>query len=176
MYTPAEELLQVISVETWKMIKTVLLLLGLPLILGMWTAHRFPLFTARITKTVKVLSLIFFAGFVVVALSNNFSYFLDYIEYVILIVFVHNLIGLFGGYSLAFLARLPVEDRRSISIETGIQNSGIALVLIFNFFDGIGGMAIIAAWWGIWHIIAGLSLAVLWSKRPTGKTPLVSES
>jgi len=63
----------------------------------------------------------------------------------------------------------PLEDRKTISIETGIQNSGLALVLIFNpkIFPPemeLGGMAIIAAWWGIWHIIAGLGIAGIWTK------------
>jgi len=48
----------------------------------------------------------------------------------------------------------------------GIQNSGLGLVLVFNFFDGLGGMAILVAWWGIWHIIAGLTAAFIFSRRP----------
>jgi BASS family bile acid:Na+ symporter len=49
----------------------------------------------------------------------------------------------------------------------GIQNSGLGLILIFNLFDGLGGMAIITAWWGIWHIVSGLALsAVLEQARP----------
>jgi BASS family bile acid:Na+ symporter len=37
---------------------------------------------------------------------------------------------------------------------------------VFNFFGGLGGMAIIVAWWGIWHIIAGLITAFIFSRRP----------
>jgi len=39
-------------------------------------------------------------------------------------------------------------------------------VLVFNFFEGLGGMAIITAWWGIWHIIAGLIAAFIFSRQP----------
>jgi BASS family bile acid:Na+ symporter len=66
---------------------------------------------------------------------------------------------------MAKIGGLDESERKAISIETGIQNSGLGLVLIFNFFDGIGGMAIIAGWWGIWHIVAGLILAFVWSGR-----------
>ena len=52
------------------------------------------------------------------------------------------------------------------AFECGIQNSGLGLILIFNFFAGLGGMAIVAAWWGVWHIVAGLTLATYWSRRP----------
>ena len=81
------------------------------------------------------------------------------------IVFVHNASALLTGYGLAWSTGLPERDRRAVAIECGIQNSGLGLILIFNFFDGLGGMAVITAWWGIWHIVAGLSLATFWSKR-----------
>lgn len=80
-------------------------------------------------------------------------------------VLVHNGVGLLGGFGFAKLMKLPKLDARAISIETGIQNSALALILIFNFFDGKGGMALIAAWWGIWHILSGLTLAAFWSRR-----------
>ena len=49
--------------------------------------------------------------------------------------------------------------------EVGIQNSALGLILIFNFFGGLGGMAIVTAWWGIWHIVSGLTVASLWRLR-----------
>jgi BASS family bile acid:Na+ symporter len=60
---------------------------------------------------------------------------------------------------------LPEADTRAISLETGIQNSGLALALIFNFFDGLGGMALIAAWWGVWHLVSAFGLAAYWKRR-----------
>ena len=54
---------------------------------------------------------------------------------------------------------LSAYDRRAVTIETGIQNSGLGLVLIFAFFGGLGGMAVVAAFWGIWHAISGIALA-----------------
>ena len=164
LYPPSAQLLTEISLDPLEMFQTVLLLLGLPLILGMWTAHRFPGFTWKIRKPIKILSIIIFAGFVVVALYNNFNYFLEYIHLIIFIVLIHNAVAFFSGFGFAKLMKLNQADTRSITIETGIQNSGLALVLIFGFFNGLGGMALIAAWWGIWHIIAGLSLAFFWSK------------
>jgi len=86
---------------------------------------------------------------------------------VALLVLVHNAIALGSGYGLGELFALSRRDKRTIAIETGIQNSGLGLVIIFAFFEGIGGMALLTAWWGIWHIIAGLSLAFIWSRRPS---------
>ena len=70
---------------------------------------------------------------------------------------------LIGGFGIATLAGLAFEDKKSIAIETGIQNSGLGLLLIFNFFDGLGGMALTAAWWAIWHIVMGFTMGWYWS-------------
>ncbi|MEQ9230618.1 MAG: bile acid:sodium symporter family protein, partial [Cyclobacteriaceae bacterium] len=89
----------------------------------------------------------------------------EYVQYVILIVLLHNAIAILSGYGLARVFRLPGPDQKTLAIETGIQNSGLGLGLIFAFFDGLGGMAIVAGWWGIWHIISGLSLAYFFKRR-----------
>ena len=77
----------------------------------------------------------------------------------------HNLLALFLGFIIARIFKLSFRDQKTLAIETGIQNSGLGLLLIFTFFNGLGGMAILAAFWGIWHIISGLILATLWSKK-----------
>ena len=63
------------------------------------------------------------------------------------------------------IMKLPKADAQSVSIETGIQNSGLALILIFNYFKGAGGMALIAAWWSVWHLISAMVLAFWWKKH-----------
>lgn len=158
-------LLQAIHLNPLDMLQTVMLLLGVPLVLGMAMSRFFPAITARITQPVKWLSMLFFVAFVVVAFLQNSDYFQQYIYLVFLLVLVHNALAYFTGYLAGVAMQVPEADRRTITIETGIQNSGLGLVLIFNFFDGMGGMAFVAAWWGIWHILSGLSLAAWWSYR-----------
>jgi len=174
----AEHLLQPLVIDPIEMFKTVFILLGIPLIIGMAFNYKFPRLTEKIVKPIKNLSILIFMGIVIMAFSNNYSYFIQYIGYIFIIVFIHNGLALGTGYSVSALFRLPRFDRRSITIETGIQNSGLGLVLLFNpkifpdiiVINGIerpmeiGGMAFIAAWWGIWHILAGLSLAGIWSR------------
>jgi len=172
LYTEAASLVIPISIDPVEMLKTVVILLGIPVVLGIAFAYRFPVTTQRIMKPFKTISLLLFLGFIVAAFSSNFGYFLKYIHLIFLIVLAHNALALITGFSIATFAKSPRVDRRAITIETGIQNSGIALVLIFNprLFDGLGGMAFIAAWWGIWHIIAGLTTAYWWSKKPLPET------
>lgn len=167
LYSETAEMVIPIRIDAWEMIKTVFILLGIPIIIGIWFSNRFPKATAKIIKPIKVFSVIIFLGFIVAALSSNFKFFLGYIHLILLIVFIHNLLALLTGFSLGSIFKLPKSDIRTITIETGIQNSGLGLVLIFNpnLFDGLGGMAFVAAWWGIWHIISGLAIATFWSKR-----------
>jgi BASS family bile acid:Na+ symporter len=147
---------------------SIVLILGLPLAAGIAIAHRFPALTRRFQRPFKVLSVVVFIGFIAVALAANWQVFLRVVGLVVLVVMLHNALALALGYLAARLAGLPPRDVRAVSIEVGLQNSALGLVLIFDFFEGIGGMAIITAWWGIWHIIAGLSLSLFWSRRPLG--------
>lgn len=169
LYPPSSILIQEISISPIEMMKLVLLLLGLPLILGMYLNYRKPLLAIKIAKTLKMVSLLFFISLVFIALYNNRVIFMDYILYVFWIVLIHNLVAFSTGFGMGKLFRLPEENIRSITIETGIQNSGLGLLLIFTFFDGLGGMALLAAFWGIWHIISGLALAAIWNNKTISK-------
>jgi BASS family bile acid:Na+ symporter len=108
---------------------------------------------------------------VITMLAANFSQFKAYIHLVFLFVLLQNGIAITTGYLFSSLFKCSQQDRRTIAIETGIQNSGLALALLFNpkIFPPemeLGGMAVIAAWWGILHIISGLTLTWYWSRRP----------
>ena len=165
-YEPAQAILRQVAVNPLEMFVHVFLLLGLPLGAGLYVSRRWPGFTEQARKPMKFFSLGFFLLFVLAALGANWQYFLVYVGTVVGVVFLHNASALATGYGLAFFSGLPERDRRAVSIECGIQNSGLGLILIFNFFDGLGGMAVVAAWWGIWHIVAGMTVATLWSRLP----------
>jgi len=160
-----EQFNSIIEVSPAKMMNTILTLVFLPLIIGMFLNHRYPSVTKRIEKPVRLLSILVFLCFVVFAIAGNYDNIVQYVHLVFFLVLIHNTLAFTMGYWFARLNRLPVYDAQAISIETGIQNSGLGLILIFNFFDGIGGMAMIAAWWGIWHLLSGFALATYWSKK-----------
>ncbi|MBX7059423.1 MAG: bile acid:sodium symporter family protein [Leptospirales bacterium] len=168
LYAPTQALLRDFTLDRWEMLLAVFLLLGLPMSIGLFVSQRFPAFSHRLKTPMRYLSIAIFGLFVIGALAANFRYFLDYVGYVVFFVMLQNGAALFSGYAAALLSRLPEGDRRAVAIEVGIQNSGLGLILIFNFFDGLGGMAIIAAWWGIWHILSGLSVAFWWRRRAPG--------
>lgn len=174
LYEPAQPILRQVAVNPLKMLLHVFLLLGLPLAAGLLMSRRWPRAAELARTPMKYFSLVFFLVFVLAALQTNWEYFVRYVGMVVGVVFVHNASALATGYGLAGIAGLPEPDRRAVSIECGIQNSGLGLILIFNFFDGLGGMAVVAAWWGIWHIVAGLSVATFWSRRPPVRQSLAA--
>jgi len=165
LYTPTRTLLRETTLDPVLIAITVFFMLILPLILGILLNARRPALTARIRKPMQSLSMVIFLGFIVLALAANWSFFLSFAGAVAGLVVLHNALALSGGYMTATVMKLSEYDRRAITIETGIQNSGLGLVLIFAFFGGLGGMAVAAAFWGIWHAVSGLALAAFWSRR-----------
>ena len=144
---------------------TVFVILGIPLIVGQVLIRVFPNLADKVRKPFKIFSLVFFIIIVVGALAANWRYFIDYVGLVIFAVFLHNALALNLGYWSGRAAKLPERDCRATCIEVGIQNSALGLVLVFNFFDGLGGMAILVAWWGVWHILSGLTTAFIFTRR-----------
>ncbi len=164
LYEPTALILKEVSLDAVGMLKAIVTLAGIPLAIGMVVNHRWPSVARKISRYVKPFSIFIFAGFVALAFASNFQSFMDHIQLVFFIVLLHNAVALSAGFFLGRWGGLPLMDQKTIAIETGIKNSGLALFLIFSFFDGMGGMAIVAAWWGIWHIISGLTLSFYWSK------------
>ncbi|MAG31677.1 MAG: symporter [Deltaproteobacteria bacterium] len=159
-------LLQAVGMDPVAMLVTILLMLAVPLVLGIVVAERAPAVAARLRGPLKTLSIAFFLTFVVVAFHANLDHFVALIAVLFAPVAIQNALALGGGYGMARFLGLSPGEARAVSIETGIQNSGLGLILVFDFFDGLGGMAVICGWWGIWHIVAGMALAAFWSRRP----------
>ncbi|EAQ02338.1 bile acid transporter family protein [Pseudooceanicola batsensis HTCC2597] len=164
LYDPSAAILRATSIDPVRIAITVGLMLVLPLVLGVTLNARRPDLTRKLRRPLQWLSMAIFIAFIVVALAANWAQFLAYAGGIAGLVVLHNALALGGGYATATLARLSPFDRRAVTIETGIQNSGLGLVLIFGFFGGLGGMAVVAAFWGIWHAISGLVLAGLMAR------------
>ena len=165
LYGPTEELLNTIALDPLELVKLVVLILGIPLFFGMLLRRKYEHLAIRLSNILKPISILIFIAIVVIAFWNNIDIFNQYVHYVLAIGISHNIIAIVLGFGIASIFRLSFRDRKTLAIETGIQNSGLGLLLIFTFFNGLGGMAIIAAFWGIWHIISGLLLASFWARR-----------
>ena len=171
LHPNASELLREVELDPMKMLLEIVLIIGLPFVIGLLLRAKLPMFAQKVQPFVKWFSLIALLGFIVGALAGNWSYFIAFLGIILLVVAIHDAVALAIGYGTAYVGGLGTRERKAVTFEVGIRNAGLGLGLVFSFFDGLGGMAIVAGWWGVWDIIAGLALASFWAahtKRRTG--------
>jgi BASS family bile acid:Na+ symporter len=165
MYEPTNIILKTVELNWIDLLKLVSLILGVPLISGMLIKKYHSKMAIKIEKILKPLSMIVFIILIFVAFSQNLDIFTIYIHHVIYLVIFHNIFAFILGFYTAKSFGLNKKDCKTISMETGIQNGGLGLLLIFGFFDGLGGMALLAAFWGIWDVFSGMTLATFWGRK-----------
>lgn len=164
-----------LQIPFWDIFQTIFILLGIPLILGMLCSKYLPKVADLLQKPLKYLSILIFIAMVVIMVMNNMEPLMQCIKYIFIVVFIHNLCALLIGFGASTAFKLPRKDRRTITIETGIQNSGLGLILLFNpaifgNFPPHGGMLVITAMWGIWHIVSGLGTATIFNLHDKRKS------
>ena len=160
-----ESLHRDVSINPLDMFKIIGLLILTPLLIGMYINNRLPALADRIRKPFKILSLVLFFGLIFGALAANIDNISKYVGSVFLVVLILNALAYTIGYFIGKANKLSEADCRALTFETGIHNITLALIIIFNFFDGLGGMALVAAWYGIWDLMTGFSLAVWWGRK-----------
>lgn len=171
----SEDLRRSFDVGFGEMALIIVELILAPLLFGMWLNGRFPGPIGRIRPWVQRSALVIFFSILVLALLGNGENLTNYLGYAFSIVLIHNMLGLSTGYLVGRLNRLPEPDCRTLAFESGVHNTALGLLLIFRFFNGLGGMALIAAWWGIWDLVTGISLAGWWRRSATEHTPVLQE-
>jgi BASS family bile acid:Na+ symporter len=161
----AAALFHTIRLDPVELFLNVLVIVIVPVLLGMTLAQRAPALVRRIEKPVRIASLLFFVLLVVVAIVVNREAFVAHAGTAALWCIPLNALALASGYFFARVTGLPEQLARTIAFETGMKNTGLGLVLVFAFFDGLGGLALTSAFWGIWHCISGAALAYWWKQR-----------
>lgn len=161
LWTPGSSLMQNVSVDVWSMAVLVGLLLGFPLGMGLWMRHSQPTRAKKLAFWINRGALLFFLVLIIAAILQNKAQIEAYSGLLFGYVFIHQGLAMATGYGMSRLFGLGVSNQKTLIIETGIQNSGLGLMLIFTFFNGLGSMALIAAFWGIWHLISGLLMGLI---------------
>ena len=168
-----------LNIPFMDMLHQILLILGVPIVLGMIVSRYLPNLSQKLKKPTSILSILLFIGMVIVsltqvltALEQRWAVYAGILS-ALVVVIIHNASALGAGFYGATLLKASKADRRSLTIETGIQNSGLGLALLFNpaifpadVWQNNGGMVIITALWGIWHIVSGLTVATLFRRVP----------
>jgi len=167
MYPPTNKLVSQVALNPMEVMTTVVFVLGIPLVIGLFIRAKNEILADKVQMGLKKLSVFFLLALVVGAFVSNIDNFKSYIHLVIGIVFVHNLIALMTGFTLATFLGLVPKDKKAITIEVGIQNSGLGIALAFEFFGGLGGVSLVCAWWGVWHAISGSFVVYSFTKNKT---------
>jgi len=161
-------LVEKVALDPAAVMVAVVFVLAIPCLLGMATARWAPQVAGRLRRPMRWLSMVFFAVVILGAVTANRGAFGEALGSVFVPVALLHAVAAGLGYGAAKLAGLPEADRRAVCIEVSIQNTALGLALVFTFFGGLGGMAAVAAWWGLWHLMAGGALAAWFARRPTG--------
>ena len=151
-----------IAVDPKDLVVSLLLLLAIPMTAALLTTHKAPAVAARIRTPLARFAGVALLAFIVLAVAAQWRLFVVELTRTLPLVVFQNALGLGLGYLASLGAKLSVADRRAVVVESGMQNSGLALGIIAAQFGSDLAMVAVAGLWGIWHIISGGSLALLW--------------
>lgn len=162
LYPPTRELLTEINIDKISFLIQTIVILALPLLLGMLFRHHAPRIADRIQMPLAILSGFGLFLIILIASIRLFPVFMVLGIGLYLIVLPHNLLAFALGYLSARAIKADKASRRALTIEVGIQNSGLGIVILLTQLGGVGGAGAVAGLWGVWHLIGGCGLAMMW--------------
>lgn len=158
-----------IDLSAREMLVEVGLLIALPFILGVVVARWRPDAARRARRFVEPAVVVLLSLLIAGGLASNASVLVDHVRLLGAAVVGQNALSLLAGLLVALLCRLPTAGRRAMTLEMGIRNTALGLVLALTFFESAGGVAVTVAMWGLWDVITGFTLASWWRRHaPAG--------
>ncbi len=166
LVTPALTLLlagQWIEIPFYGMFLSIVKIVLAPVILGILLKHYFSRIVSKITEALPIVSLVGIVLIVGAVVGANADRIASSGVLVMLVVILHNLLGYGVGYVGAKLLKLNNKQSRTVSIEVGMQNSGLATSLAVAHFNP--SAAIAGALFSVWHNISGSIMANIWTRK-----------
>ncbi len=160
-YKPTSMLLQTLDVSPWLFLAQTTVLLAVPLIVGMSVAAQAPDVAEAIRKRATILGASVLVGVIVYGIVHFYPVLVPALSLLGGIVVIHNAVAFATGAAAGAVLSEIGATRRALVFELGIQNSGLALVILLGQLRGLGGAAAIAAVWGVWHLIAGGAIVIV---------------
>lgn len=165
LYPPTRTLLTEINIDVVSFLVQTLVILALPLLLGMIFRQFLPHIADRIQKPLAIFSGLALLTIILVVGVRLFPDVRAIGFGIFLVVLPHNILAFSLGYLAARAIKAAPPDRRALTIEVGIQNSGLGMVILITQLNGLGGAAAVAGLWGVWHLIGGTGLALMWRRK-----------
>ena len=163
LYPPTRTLLSDINIDVGSFLVQTLIILALPLLVGMLVRHFVPKIAEKIQKPLAILSGLGLLAIILIASARFLSIFLALGIGLFVLVIAHNLLAFGLGYISARLIKADTASRRALTIEVGIQNAGLGIVILLTQLGGVGGAGAVAGLWGVWHLIGGSGLCLLYT-------------
>ncbi len=170
LYPPTRALLTEINIDVVSFLVQTLIILALPLLLGMLFRQFAPRAADRIQTPLAILSGLALLAIILIASIRLFPVFMVLGVGLYFVVIAHNLLAFALGYISAKAIKADKASRRALTIEVGIQNSGLGIVILLTQLGGVGGAGAVAGLWGVWHLIGGSALALLWRWKDARST------
>ncbi|MBH0229701.1 bile acid:sodium symporter family protein [Halobacillus yeomjeoni] len=159
---------QWLPVDPMAMFISIVQVIIIPIGLGVTLRKFFPKTVEKSATVVPLISVVAIIVIVSAVVSLNVDNITNSGVSIFTAVMLHNIIGLFLGYMVAKGLRLDESKRRAISIEVGMQNSGLGVALASAHFGPLAALPNVIA--AVWHNISGPILATIWSKKSTEET------
>lgn len=154
---------QSIAVQVENMMKSLLYIVILPVLSGILVNSYFNKRIDKIKVFLPTLSVIFIIFIIGVIVAKNNNKLLELGLLLFCAVTLHNLFGLIAGYCIPKFMGYDKVICKTISIEVGMQNSGLAVVLANQYFSAVAALP--GALFSVWHNVTGAILAAFWIKK-----------
>jgi BASS family bile acid:Na+ symporter len=174
-YEPTAELLISLDVNPLLFIAQTTLLLALPLAAGMIVAAKMPDFAERIRKRTTVAGAAVLGATIIYGIAYFYPILWPAIGLLAGITIMHNTAAFATGAVVGMALSKQSSIRRALTFEIGIQNAGLALIILLAQLKGVGGAAAVAAVWGVWDLIAGGLLAMSYNYFDKKRVAVVIE-
>lgn len=155
LYSPTAMLLTELEFNQLAFIAQTTTMLALPLGLGMTVRQVRPNFAEKIRKPIAAIGATLIIFVIVYSAFDIVPLLLPVWPLILGPVIIHNLMAFALGAIAGAIANGSPAERRTLIFEVGIQNAGLAVVLLLAPLQGLGGAASVAAVWGVWHFISG---------------------
>lgn len=148
-----------VRVDVWAMFWSIIQVIIIPVALGFVINRFFGKFTEKAVAVLPSVSTVAICLIIAAVVSHNAEKIYTSGVLVFAVVILHNLLGYAGGFGLGKLLKMPPEKVKALSIEVGMQNSGLATSLAGTAFSGLAMATVPGAVFSVWHNISGAILA-----------------
>ena len=154
-----------IDVDVWEMFKSIIQVVIVPIGAGLIISYFLPKATERTKSVLPVVSIAGISLIIMCIISRNVENIKGCGAVLFAVVILHNLLGCAFGYAVGRFTRMPENRCRTVSIEVGMQNSGLATSLAQTSFPDLSMATVPGAIFSVWHNLSGSLLAAVFSRR-----------